>query len=112
VIRRIFLKCASAAAVAFVVGMEHFRPIKAEIDIDIEGREIDVDTQHKKLSSVLQALDKWNEGRVETLRVMGVAGAELYWEPQEPIRLTTNNITARAVPRYEIAQREFNEKAR
>lgn len=109
-IRRIFLKLASSAAVAFAVGVEHFKPISSGFDIDVEGREIDVDTQHKKLSSVLQALDQWNEGREEAIRVMGVAGTELYWEPpQEPIRLTTNKIAARSVPRYEIIQREFNE---
>jgi hypothetical protein len=115
--RRLFLKMTGSAAIAFAVGVEHFHPVRAGVDIELDGRELDIDVDESRYSPVVQGLRKWNDLRHETFRELQAAGfseheaMRTFWEsPQVAFTIRSNKLQGRAVAAQEIAQREFNEK--
>jgi len=61
VIRRSFLKIFGSAAIAFVVGVEHFKPIPVEA---VEGPEPNREVVTETLSPVFEGLREWNDKRL------------------------------------------------
>lgn len=60
-IRRSFLKFFGAAAIAFTVGVEHFRPIPAEALPSQDPKRLEIEDQ---ISPVLQGVRDWNDERL------------------------------------------------
>ena len=60
-IRRSFLKIFGPAAIAFAVGVEHFKPIHAEAMQPLDPRKEEIS---RSLSPVLEGVREWNDKRL------------------------------------------------
>lgn len=114
-LRRTFAKWFSSAAVALIVGTEHFQPVVASVDVDLPATDWEPsERESQQYSVVVQALRHWNDARVDAIREMGVEdGARLFFAlPQDTsFKINTNKVTARAISGLDLARREMNAKS-